>query len=255
MGDTGIHDEGSEKTWKILKIEPENHDTTSLYLEGYDERLANRRAGQWASIRVLRDDGWSEPHPFTISCAPEDEILRFTIKKAGVFTSSIQELEPGTPVRVEGPFGVFCRDIEKRQESAMIAGGVGITPFLSVLRYFSNIRTKNRVTLFWTNKTVEDVFAADELKEMTRELNLKVIHTISREKEVEKYFQAAYPYVLYVPGYATRELLQEHLDVTGTSFYVCGPPRMQESALKELEACGVDPKSVEREHFSYQGTR
>jgi len=42
---------GSEKTWKILKIEPENHDTTSLYLEGYDDRLANRRAGQWASIR------------------------------------------------------------------------------------------------------------------------------------------------------------------------------------------------------------
>jgi predicted ferric reductase len=251
MGNTGIHKD-SENTWKILKTEPENHDTTSLYLEGDDERLSKRRAGQWASIRVLREDGWSEPHPFTISCAPEDEILRFTIKKAGVFTSSIPELKPGTPVRVEGPFGVFCRDIEKRQEIAMIAGGVGITPFLSVLRYFSNIRAKNRVTLFWTNKTIEDVFATDELKGMTRDLNLKIIHTISREKDVEKYFQAEYPNVLYMPGYATREVLQKHLDFTRTSFYVCGPPRMQESILKELEACGVDPKSVERENFSYQ---
>ncbi len=246
---------GSEKTWKILKIEPENHDTTSLYLEGYDERLANRRAGQWASIRVLLDDEWSEPHPFTISCAPEDEILRFTIKKAGVFTSSIPELKLGTPVRVEGPFGVFCRDIEKRQEIAMIAGGVGITPFLSVLRYFSNIRAKNRMTLFWANKTIEDVFATDELKEMTKELKLSVVHTISREKDVEKYFQAEYPNVLYVPGYVTREVLEKHLDFPRTSFYVCGPPRMQESTLKELEAYGVDPESVERENFSYQGSR
>ena len=254
MGNAGIH-EDSEKIWRVLKTEPENHDTTSLYLEGYDERLANRRAGQWASIRVLREDGWSEPHPFTISCAPQDEILRFTIKKAGLFTSSIPELKPGTPMRVEGPFGVFCRDIEKRQESAMIAGGVGITPFLSVLRYFSTIRAKNRVTLFWTNKTIEDVFAADELKDMTRDLNLTIIHTISREQEVEKYVQAEYPHVFYVPGYVTREVLQKHLDFPRSSFYVCGPPRMQESAVKELEACGVDPESVERENFSYQGSR
>jgi predicted ferric reductase len=254
MDNTDIH-EDSVKVWKVLKTEPENHDTTSLYLEGDDERLKKRRAGQWASIRVLGEDGWSEPHPFTISCAPEDEILRFTIKKAGVFTSSIPELQPGTPVRVEGPFGVFCRDIEKRQEIAMIAGGVGITPFLSVLRWLRNIRAKNRVTLFWTNKTIEDVFAADELKEMTMDLHLKIIHTISREKDVDKYFQAEYPHVLYVPGYATRDVLQKHLDFPRISFYVCGPPRMQESILKELEACGVDPKSVERENFSYQGAR
>ena len=115
--------DNSKEIWRVLRIEPENHDTNSLYLEGDDERLRKRRAGQWASIRLLREDGWSEAHPFTISCAPEDEILRFTIKKAGVFTSLILELKPGTPVRVEGTFGVFCRDIEKRQEIAMIAGG------------------------------------------------------------------------------------------------------------------------------------
>ncbi len=251
MNNAGIDDD-SKKTWKILKIEPENHDTTSLYLEGDDERFKKRRAGQWASIRVFREGEWSEPHPFTISCAPEDEILRFTIKKEGVFTSSIPELQPGTPVRVEGPFGVFCRDIEKRREIAMIAGGVGITPFLSVLRYFRNVHAKNRVTLFWTNKTIEDVFAADELKGMTRELNLKIVHTLSREKDVVTYFQDEYPSVLYVPGYATREVFQKHLYFPGTSFYLCGPPKMQESILGELEACGMDPKSVEREHFSHQ---
>jgi len=254
MRDTDIH-KVSEKTWKVLKTEPENHDITSLYLIGHDERLRKRQAGQWASIRVLQEDGWSAPHPFTISCAPEDEVLQFTIKKAEEFTSSIPALKPGTPVKVEGPFGVFCRDIEKRREIAMIAGGVGITPFLSVLRWFRNIRAKSRMTIFWTNKTIQDVFAADELKQTTKELDLTVIHTISREKEVEVHAQAEYPCIMYVSGYTTRELLQKYLNLPDISCYVCGPPRMQESMLEELGVCGVDPKSVEKENFSYQGAR
>jgi len=250
MNNAGGMNENSRKIWRVLKTAPENFDTTSLYLEGNDERFKKRRAGQWVSIRILRDDGWSEPHQFTISCAPEDEILRLTIKKAGEFTSSIPALKRGTEVKCEGPFGVFCRDIDTKEEITMIAGGVGITPFLSVLRHFRNIGATNRVALFWTNKTIDDVFAADELKEITKELKLRVVHTLSREKEVDKYLQPDFPEVLYVPGYATRQVLQRHLDFPRTSFYLCGPPKMQDFVLGELEACGVDPESVEKENFS-----
>jgi len=80
----------------------------------------------------------------------------------------------------------------------MIAGGVGIIPFLSVLRWFRNIRPKNKVTLFWANKSIEDIFAVSELKEMTRDLSLAIIHAISREKDAEKYFQAEYPGIQYM---------------------------------------------------------
>jgi predicted ferric reductase len=241
----------SGRIWKVLKTERENHDTTSLYLEGDDENFKNRKAGQWLSLRVLRNDAWSKPHPFTISCAPEDDTLRLTIKKAGAFTSAIPDLRPGTPVRCEGPFGVFCKDIEQNEHIVMIAGGVGITPFLSVLRHFRNMRAKNLVKLFWTNKTVDDIFAAKELREMTKELNLFVVHTMSREEEVDKYFQGDFSQVHYVPGYVTRDLLQKQDDLSNASFYLCGPPKMQEFVLGELEACGVSPDSVEKERFSY----
>jgi len=80
----------------------------------------------------------------------------------------------------------------------MIAGGVGIIPFLSVLRWFRNIRPKNKVTLFWANKSIEDIFAVSELKEMTRDLSLAIIYAISREKDAEKYFQAEYPGIQYM---------------------------------------------------------
>jgi predicted ferric reductase len=254
MNNTGIN-ESSNKIWKVLKSEPENYDTTSLYLEGGDKNFRKRKAGQYLILRIMRDDGWSEPHQFTISCAPEDPILRLTIKKAGAFTSSIPDLKPGTPVKCEGPLGVFCKDIDTREEITMIAGGVGITPFLSVLRHFRNIGATNRVTLFWTNKTIDDVFAADELKEITKELKLRVVHTLSREKEADKYIQPDFPEVLYVPGYATRQVLQKHVDFPRTSFYLCGPPKMQDFVLGELEACGLDPESVEKENFSYQSVK
>jgi ferredoxin-NADP reductase len=90
---------------------------------------------------------------------------------------------------------------------------------------------------------------------MTKELNLTIVHTISREKGTDKYFQPDFPNVLYVPGYATRGVLQKHVDFPRTSFYLCGPPKMQDSVVGELEACGVDPESVERENFSYQGAK
>jgi predicted ferric reductase len=243
--------EDAWKIWKVLKTERENHDTTSLYLEGDDENFKKRQAGQWLLLRILRNNEWSEAHPFTISCSPEDDTLRLTIKKAGTFTSAIPELRPGTPVKCDGPFGVFCKDIDQNQHIVMIAGGVGITPFLSVLRHFRIMRAKNQAKLFWTNKTIDDVFAAEELQEMTKELDLLVVHTLSREKEVNRYLQGDFPQVDYASGYVTRDLLQRRVDLSNASFYLCGPPKMQEFVLGELEACGVSLDLVEKERFSY----
>ncbi|HOJ15024.1 MAG TPA: hypothetical protein PLT69_11065, partial [Deltaproteobacteria bacterium] len=75
-------DTGGEVIWRVSRIQPENHDVTSMFLEGKDAKFAARRAGQYAVIRVMRPEGWSEPHPFTISCAPEADYLQFTIKAA-----------------------------------------------------------------------------------------------------------------------------------------------------------------------------
>jgi len=237
--------------WRVVKVVPESHDTNSVYLEGLDEGFARRRAGQYASIRIMRPDGWSEPHPFTISAAPEDKLLRFTIKKAGKFTSAIPDLMPGAPVKCMGPLGVFCKDIDDRPSIVMIAGGVGITPFLSVLRHFRNIGATNTVTLFWSNKTMEDVFASDELAEMTSALNVEVVHCLSREDDVMRYVRQEYPKILHEPGRLSRDVLSRHGVSPEAAVYLCGPPPMMESALEELQALGVDPAFVEQEKFSW----
>lgn len=237
--------------WKVVKIFFENYDIFSVYLEGSDEKFAARRAGQFLSLMIMSTEGWSEPHPFSIAGAPEDAVQRLTIKKEGKFTSALPDLSPGTPVKCLGPLGIFCKDIDTKPNIVMMAGGVGITPFLSVLRHFRNIKAGNKTTLFWVNKTHADTFSLEELGEMTREINLTVVHCLSREDDVQGYFQQAYPRVLYEKGRLCVDILTRNGADRDAAFYLCGPTPMMEAALKEVGSLNVDPAAVMQEKFSY----
>jgi ferredoxin-NADP reductase len=243
---------------KVVKVDKENHDTTSIFFTGPDvERFKKREAGQFGTIRVLRDGKWTEPHPFTLSSAPEDETLRMTIKKSGAFTSVIPELEPGTPIECAGPFGQFCHGIEDKREIVMIAGGVGITPFLSVLRHFDKTGADNDIVLFWANKTFADAFAAAELEAYTKTMRLRVVHVLSRvepqDRPASPVFTDGRPGgVSHEYGRISQELLERHLRTTEAAFYLCGPPAMQDTVLAELAKCGVPAERVRKEAFVFK---
>ncbi len=234
--------------WRVVEVVPEGGDVTSLVMAGAGRKP--HRPGQFGTIRVLTDEGWSEAHPFTISCAPEEDAVRMTIKRAGRFTERIAGLKPGTPVKFSGPFGVFLGDVEQQQRIVMVAGGVGITPFLSVLRHFRHQRADRRVILVWANKTLADAFAADELEAMTRELDLTVVHVLSREKSLSG-LPPGTDRVRFELGHVDRGLIQRHVQDISARFYLCGPPAMQEFVLTEMAACGIDPAGVDKEAFAY----
>lgn len=243
---------------KVIKVEKESHDTTSIYFAGPDmARFKNRQPGQFATIRIFQNGEWSEPHPFTLSCPPEDESLRMTIKKSGAFTSAIPDIAPGTPIQCSGPFGQFCRDIGTHQHVVMIAGGVGITPFLSVLRHFKAIKASNSILLFWANKTPQDAFAALELEELTKELSLHVVHVFSRVPPEDQHPAALHAdgrpgRISHEFGRLDQSIFRRYMSPTDASFHLCGPPPMQLAVLDELNQFGVDPGSVEKEAFVFR---
>jgi len=246
---------------KIIKVEKENDDTTSIFFSGPDmERFKNRKPGQYASIRIFKDGAWSTPHPFTLSCAPGDETLRMTIKKSGAFTSLIPDIEPGTPIQCTGPYGQFCKDIGTSTEVVMIAGGVGITPFLSVLRHFRETAADNAITLFWANKTANDAFAAQELEELTRRLKLHVVHVFSRVEPADQtkgpVFDDGRPgKISHEYGRLNQTIFLRHITTTDASFYLCGPSAMQQAVLEELSLCGVEPGRVDKEAFVFSNQK
>ena len=235
----------------VVNVVRETPGIYTVYLKNDAAKFAGRKAGQFMSIGMMGPSGWSRTHPFTISCAPEESLLSLTIKKEGEFTSAIPDLRPGTILKCMGPFGVFCKNIDEKPSIVMMAGGVGITPFLSVLRHFRTTGAGNKVILFWVNKTMEDVFRIEELNEMTRNLNLTVVHCLSREDDAGRYFQPDYAHVRYEKGRLSGEILKTHGAAGGAAFYLCGPSPMMESALKELGVLQVDPAAVEQERFAW----
>ncbi|MGZ8632299.1 MAG: ferredoxin reductase family protein [Solirubrobacteraceae bacterium] len=89
--------------------------------------------GQFAMIYIEAKDGWHR-HPFTITSAPHEDVVRVTVKALGDYTSRLQELiEPGMPAVIGGPHGRFSH-WKGTDRQVWIAGGVGVAPFLSWLR-------------------------------------------------------------------------------------------------------------------------
>ena len=246
-----------DTTLKIVKVEKENEDTTTISFSGPDmERFKNRKSGQYASIRIFKDGEWSAPHPFTLSSAPDEDTLRMTIKKSGAFTSAIPDIQPGTPIQCNGPFGQFCKDIDASKEIVMIAGGVGITPFLSVLRHFRETAADNEVTLFWSNKTPQDAFAAKELEDLTKSLKLHVVHAFTRvapgdQQPAPVFTDGRKGIISHEYGRLSRDIFARHITSANASFYLCGPPEMQQAVLAELSQTGVDPSTVDKEAFVF----
>ncbi len=237
--------------WRAIKVVRENDSINSLFLEGGNDRIAGRKAGQYASIRLKKGGDWSMPHPFTISCAPESDFLQFTIKKAGEFTSSIQDIKPGEEVKVAGPLGKFLSGIDSKENIVMVAGGVGITPFLSLLRHFRMQGIMNNAMLVWVNRDRNEMLAVDELRQMTKELRLRIINSFSREDDAAKYFDSAFPGMLYQTGRFSAETLERYDIDKSSATYICGPPAMQEAAIETLVNYGIARDLIETESFTF----
>ena len=129
-----IHPRTRRHTFTLAKVNRLRR-ASELVLEA-DREMFAFRPGQFAFITV-KDKGFAEAHPFTISSGVDEGRLRLTIKVSGDFTRRVRDsLTPGAVVEIEGPYGRFD-PLSDRTRQVWIAGGIGITPFLSALRSMS----------------------------------------------------------------------------------------------------------------------
>ncbi len=233
---------------QVLQAQPESEDVLSIYMDKpRDENFANWKPGQYAVVRMKQQEGQlSQPRPFTLSCAPEEGHLRLTVKRIGDFTSTLHSVQSGDELVVDGPFGSFCSDVHNQQRLLFISGGVGITPFLSVLRHFQETGVRKQIVLICAFRTRADIVAWAELQELVNALDMHLVIVLSREKELPA---ADKNFIHWESGHISLELLQRHADLQQSAIYVCGPGAMQEKVLQELEQAGIDKDLVRTEKF------
>jgi ferredoxin-NADP reductase len=208
------------KNVHIIDSFPLTHDVKCIRTEKPDD--LEFRPGQATEVFLDRDGWRNAGRPFTFTSLPGDPYVEFIIKgypdHNGV-TEQIHKLAAGDRLVLNDVFG----DIRYKGKGLFIAGGAGITPFISILRQLgkNNDATGNR--LIFGNKTSRDIFLQDELGSL---LGDHVIHVLSDEKEGP-----------YMDGFITRELIVDQLE-SDDLIYVCGPPAMMDAIsehLRELE--------------------
>lgn len=214
----------------IALIEPVTHDVMRIRTERPAE--IEFTPGQATEI-FLDKAGWeNEGRPFTFTSLPHHDYLEFTIKcypeRHGV-TNEIKKLKAGDHLILNDVFGA----ISYKGEGVFIAGGAGVTPFISIIRSLQQRNELGGNKLIFANKTKEDIILKDEFDRL---LGRNFINILSQEN---------------VPGYAhgliTADFIKSHVTDFNKPFYVCGPPPMMEAMDLHLANLHVNPDIIVKE--------
>ncbi|MDQ3099040.1 MAG: ferredoxin reductase family protein [bacterium] len=221
----------------IAEVVKETYDTTSLYIKGRHVDSIQYQAGQFAFIHILNKDLWWDVHPFSISCAPNGEYIRFTIKSSGDYTRKIPDVVVNTPVILDMPHGEFTLSQAVTRKLLFIAGGVGLTPLRAMLE--SAGKDFDSVLIF-ANKTDADIILRSELEKLSVENSVPIHHVMSGDPN--------YP---GLKGYVTIPLLEQTVpDFKERDIFMCGPPVMMKLVIAALREAGVNDNLIHSEKFS-----
>ena len=216
-------------SFRVARVVQETPSTMSIYITGRDLESFHFEAGQYAHVTFLAR-GASSHHPFSFSKPYDGKEIRFTIRALGDFTGAIGDLRAGTPVIIDGPMGHFTRQVAMTGKYCFVAGGVGITPIVSLALSLPDPST---AVAFVSNSTREDAPLVDELRRAGVVLHEYYSHgDPSARIDGDKILRAC-------PGVRERDI------------YICGPEGMTGSLVDALSAQGVPRAQIHTEPFAY----
>ncbi len=231
----------------VREVRAENATVSTLVLGPRDGRHSLTESwafapGQFAWLRLERTLT-AEEHPFTIASSAHHDGTEFTIRHAGDFTRELRQLPPGSSVWVDGPHGAFTTDVGPCHGFVMIAGGVGITPMMSMLRTAAHRGDTRPYRLIVTATCPEDLLFRDELGRMRDDLDLEVTEVLRRPRDGWDGHTGDLGADLLSLVLGTVDDA-EHLD-----YFICGPPGLVDAAMDVIDALDVAPSRVHTELF------
>ena len=217
---------------KIKSVEHITHDVLHIVAEKPAD--LNFEPGQAVEISINKNEWRQELRPFTFTSLPKHQQLEFTIKtypSHNGLTKELLSLVPNDELILHDVFGT----IQYKGEGIFIAGGAGVTPFISI---FKDLADRNQIgnnKLIFANKTKSDIILEDSFRDL---LGANFINILSQEELAGYYY-----------GHISAELIQKYIDHHSNYFYVCGPDPMIEAIEKQLQELGITDDSIVKEEF------
>ncbi|WP_406660083.1 FAD-binding oxidoreductase [Methanolobus sp. ZRKC3] len=221
----------------IIDIIQRSHDTKSFRFTRKDD--FDYKPGQYVIV-TLDVDGKSVSKPFTLSSSPsEKEHIEFTKKFTGHDYSNVMDaMVIGDEMIISKPYGQFTFEGEY-DKIALISGGIGITPMISICKYCTDMQLSTDIKLICSNKTEDDIIFTDELEEMMQQNpNLYAFDTLTRASDEWT----------GCSGRICDTLIQKEIpDYAERVFYVCGPPPMMDSMVEMLKIMNIADEMIKQE--------
>jgi predicted ferric reductase len=230
--------------YRVAAVRQETPDVWTLSLRPEGHPGITFRPGQFLWITLGRSPFSLEEHPFSFSSSPlaGDGGFDITVKELGDFTASIGQHQPGTVAYVEGPFGAFTTDRYPASRYVFLAGGIGITPVMSILRAAAGSGDRTPMILVYGAKTRDDLAFAAELDDLSEQLDLAITYVL--EEPPEEWEGAT--------GFITREVLEAAIERPDEhDYFTCGPPAMTDAVERVLMEMEVDRKRLHYERFEF----
>jgi predicted ferric reductase len=234
------------KPYEVVEVIEERGNTWTLLVKPVNHNGMRFIPGQFAWLTAWTSPFTDQEHPFSISSsASNPKLIAFTIKQLGDFTSTIKDMQPGQQVYLDGPFGAFSIDRQPHAKGyVFIAGGIGITPMMSMLRTLKERGDQRPLVLIYANNRWGDVTFREEIEKIQEELNLKVVHVLADPPDDWQGER----------GFVTKDILEKYLPKERQKdiyeIFICGPPPMMDIVEKLLPQVGVPLGDFHSERFN-----
>jgi len=233
------------RTFSLRSAEMVNHNTINVELVPAGGKTFRYLPGQFAFLRFRKAGVPREEHPFTISSSPtRHDAVTHTIKQSGDFTATLGRLGQYGVGELLGPFGRFSYVLRAKKDEPLIfvAGGIGVTPMLSMLRHLGDTEPNRRATLVWSNHSEEDLLFRQELDELAARMpNLTVHYVMTRQEDWQG-----------PKGHIDARMLGELLTEAdrGGRAFLCGPGTMMDDVGRALRTFGIPRRRIHTERFA-----
>lgn len=228
----------------FVKKEKLNEEVYTFY---FDRKIFkfNYLAGQYfrITIPIENPDNSGSSRYFTMSSAPNDEFLSITTKIIkSSFKLKLYNLKTGDMVTFFGPFGEMFQKENDMTPKIFLAGGIGMTPAHSMLRFIDSKKIKVRFTLLASFSNKKDVIFFEEFKAIeSRNPNVSIAYTLTKEKGR----------IGYESGRIDEGMIKKYVPKISTSkIFLGGPPNLVESLQAIMHKIGLLEENVIVESFT-----
>ena len=207
------------------------------------------KAGQAADLTLLNPpetDSEGNIRTFSIASPPfEGQLTVATRMRDTAFKRSLKAVPIGTEINIASPTGSFTLHKNSNKPAVFLAGGIGITPFFSIVRQADHDQSLHKLYLFYSNRRPEDAAFLETLQSLERtNANFRLIATMTEMSRSSKKWERE-------TGLINIEMLSQHLgNLQGPIYYIAGPPAMVTDMRKMLVASGVDEDDIRTEEFA-----